>query len=94
MRIVWESDVLEDLAHLRRHIGQDNPAAAVRVASSIRQAVRGLKDNPRIGRAGRVLDTRELVVTKTPYLVAYRVMGNRLIILRVLHGAQQWPESL
>ena len=27
------------------------------------------------------------------YLIAYQVLGDQIIILRALHGAQQWPES-
>ncbi|WP_296900229.1 type II toxin-antitoxin system RelE/ParE family toxin [Thiohalocapsa sp.] len=45
-----------------------------------------------MGRPGRVLDTRELMVTGTPYLVPYTVSDNEIVILRVLHGAQQWPQ--
>ena len=36
--------------------------------------------------------TRELVVTGTPYIVAYTVLDNRVEILAVQHGAQEWPE--
>lgn len=32
-------------------------------------------------------------VTGTPYLLPYTVVGNKIIILRVLHGAQQWPPT-
>ena len=51
-----------------------------------------LVDKPRLGRPGRVKGTRELVVVRTPFIVAYRIIGKSVQILRVLHGAQQWPE--
>jgi toxin ParE1/3/4 len=35
-----------------------------------------------------------LVVSDTPYIAAYRIVGDTVRILRVLHGAQQWPETL
>lgn len=38
------------------------------------------------------MGTRELVITGTPYLVPYRVVGDVIVILRVLHGARQWPD--
>ncbi|CAK7262210.1 type II toxin-antitoxin system RelE/ParE family toxin [Shinella sp. YE25] len=57
-------------------------------------AARRLCDFPESGRTGRVAGTRELVVTGTPYLAAYLVSGETVRILRVLHGAQQWPEEL
>jgi plasmid stabilization system protein ParE len=32
-----------------------------------------------------------LVIVRTPYLVIYEHAGEAVHILRVLHGAQQWP---
>ncbi len=49
---------------------------------------------PEIGRPGRVEGTRELVITGTPYIAAYSLAGARILILRILHGAQQWPGSM
>jgi toxin ParE1/3/4 len=36
--------------------------------------------------------TRELVIAGTPFIVVYRVFGNSLRILSVIHGARRWPE--
>jgi hypothetical protein len=34
------------------------------------------------------------VITGTPYVAAYAVKSSSIRILRVLHGAQKWPEEL
>jgi len=48
---------------------------------------------PAIGRPGRVPATREWVVAGRPYVVIYG-MGDELVeIIRVIHGARQWPPS-
>jgi plasmid stabilization system protein ParE len=47
---------------------------------------------PELGRPGRVDGTHELVIQRTPYIAAYRIAGNTAFILRVMHGAQVWPE--
>ena len=47
-----------------------------------------------MGRAGRVRGTRELAIDGTPYIVAYRIKGNVVEVLRVIHGAQRWPRRL
>jgi plasmid stabilization system protein ParE len=53
---------------------------------------RGLRPNtPEIGPPGRVAGTRELVVSRTPYISAYQVADGEIVILDVLHGAQKWP---
>jgi toxin ParE1/3/4 len=49
---------------------------------------------PESGRPGRIEETRELVILRTPYIAAYRITGDTVRILRVLHGAQQWPEDM
>ncbi len=91
MIIRWHRLARQDLRQVRDYIARDNPKAAARVAQRIRTAVERLSENPGIGRPGRVIDTRELAVTGTPYLVPYTVSDNEIAILRVLHGAQQWP---
>ena len=92
MQIKWHRKARQDLRNPRAYIAEDNPQAAASVARSILQAVERLPENPAIGRPGRVMGTRELVVAGTPYLVPYRVMGDVIVILRVLHGARQWPD--
>lgn len=91
MQLKWHRLARKDLSNIRVYIAKENPKAAERVAKSIRQAVDRLSDNPSIGRVGRVLNTKELVVVGTPYIVPYTVAGDMVIILRVLHGAQPWP---
>jgi len=93
MEIVWRGSALEDLESARQHIAAENPRAARRVMELILTAVSRLPANPEIGRPGRVGGTRELVVSRTPYLVAYAVLGDELVILDVLHGAQEWPDT-
>jgi plasmid stabilization system protein ParE len=40
---------------------------------------------------GRVSDTRELVIGRLPYVVIYTLVNRTPVILRILHGAMQWP---
>jgi toxin ParE1/3/4 len=95
MRIEWTTLADADLRHIHAHIKGDSPKAAVAVLASIRRAVRGqLATSPFSGRIGRVDGTRELVVPRLPYIVAYRVTDTAIQILRVLHGAQRWPKSV
>jgi toxin ParE1/3/4 len=47
---------------------------------------------PYLGRPGRVEDTRELVVSGTPYIVVYTVLDDLVVIIAVQHDAQKWPD--
>ncbi len=82
-----------DLEQAYEFILFDNPPAAEKEVNKVLEAVELLSMNPALGKAGRVAKTRELVVAGTPYIVIYRVKGNRLEILRIFHGARQWPEK-
>ena len=73
------------------YIANENPQAAKAVAERIAEAIRLLKDNPEMGRPGRVSGTREWVVKRTPYLIAYALNEEFLIILRIIHSKRRWP---
>jgi toxin ParE1/3/4 len=91
MEIIWRASALNDLEAVREFTAQDNPLAAARVPTAIRDAVDRLGRHPSLGRAGRVDGTRELIIANAPYIVAYRVVENQIRILAVIHTSRQWP---
>jgi toxin ParE1/3/4 len=93
MRTVWLGKALDDVVAAAEFIEADNAAAARVLKRRITEAVRLLEDQPSLGRPGRVSGTRELVVPATPYIVAYTVIANQIVVLAVIHGARQWPKS-
>jgi len=94
MKIAWSPEAIEDLISLHAYIAEDNPAAARRTVQHIVESIEQLlPDNPRIGRAGRVPGTRELVIPRSPYIVPYRLQRTTIQILRVYHAARRWPDS-
>jgi len=76
-------------------IGQDSPQAAREVGDRVYEQVEQLAQFPELGRAGRGRGTRELVISRTPFVVVYRVRPKlgRVEILRVLHARQKWPPT-
>ena len=95
MRLRWTKRAERDLDEIARYIGQDSPAAAARVVLELLDHVEShLPNRPAIGRAGRVLGTRELVIGGLPYIVPYRVREKDIEILRVLHTSRRWPYEL
>ncbi|MBY5318722.1 type II toxin-antitoxin system mRNA interferase toxin, RelE/StbE family [Rhizobium johnstonii] len=94
MRLVWARYALSDRENIFTYIEIENPRAAVHVDQKIVLAVRRLVEFPESGRPGRIAGTRELVIPSTPYIAAYVVHEDRIRILRVLHGAQIWPDAI
>jgi toxin ParE1/3/4 len=74
-------------------IAADNPDAAYRTVRRIREAIIRTARMPYSGRIGRAEGTREITVSGTSYLVAYRIVEKTVHVLAILHGAQDWPES-
>jgi len=85
---------MDDRERIFDFIEQDDPRAAIAVDERIATQVLLLMQFPEGGRPGRIEGTRELVVRRTPYIVAYRVERDGVRILRVLHSAQMWPGGM
>ncbi len=51
-----------------------------------------LQSFPSSGRSGRLGHTRELPIAGTPYIAVYSATRDRVLILRILHGARKWPD--
>ena len=94
MRLEWSVFAQADRDAIFDYIEQDSPRAAIAVDDRIRSQVESLAQFPKSGRIGRVEHTRELVIQRTPYIVAYRIAGSTVRILRILHGARRWPEEM
>lgn len=91
MRLVWLPLAIATRRAQLAYIAQDNGPAAIEQGDRIELQVQDLLRYPLIGRLGRRSGTRELVISRTPFIVVYRIRDSRIEILRVLHGAQRWP---
>ena len=93
MKVVWSRRALQHLVSLRKYIAKDSEQNAALVAQRILESIDLLQSQPGMGRPGRVLGTRELVIPDTPYIVPYKVRKDRLELIAVFHGHQRWPSK-
>lgn len=93
MRLVWLPRARTARTDAIAHIAKDSPRAALGQLDEIEKQTDMLIDQPEMGRPGRVKETRELVIGRTPFIVVYRIRlaAERSEVLYFLHGAQQWP---
>ncbi len=88
MPVVWRARALADISRIVRHVGTDNPVAAVRIGRELLVAGDSLIPFPQRGRPGRLPGTRELLIVR-PYIIVYRVAATGTVtVLRVWHAAQ------
>lgn len=91
MKLSWLLVAINERYDQLDYIALDDPYAAISQDKEIEQQTNLLPTQPKMGRAGRVKGTRELVISRTPFIAVYRIEGQRIEILRFLHGAQKWP---
>ena len=85
----WTTNAADDFKRIVERIGEDNPAAAQRVAQTIYKGVAALRTFPNRGRIGLAKDTRELVFAPWPYIAVYEIVEDQ-VQLRIRHEAQDW----
>lgn len=91
MNVRWESPAIDDLRGIWEYVAQDSLSRATAMVARLRLAALGLEEFPRLGRTSDRAGGRELVVARTPYIIVYRIVGDEVQIVRVLHGAQRRP---
>lgn len=92
VEIVWSALARTRLKEIRAYVARDKPEAAERLAMRIVAMVESLRNHPHLGRVGAESGIRELVIGSTPYIILYRVRGERVIISTIWHGAQRRGE--
>src|SRR4051812_20581547 len=88
LALEWREAARADLLAIVDYISDDNPDAAQQLKDEVEDRVSKLPEHPKLYRAGRVAGTREMVVLPN-YIVVYAEVADAVVILRVLHAAQQ-----
>jgi toxin ParE1/3/4 len=98
-KIVLSEAAYYDIESLFAYISQDNRKAAERLRLRIYEAIKQLADFPEKGvvlaeedAPGAARGYRRIV--QNPYIIFYRVLEDKIVIARVLHGRQNWLQSL
>ena len=91
MRLSFTPTARADLIDIRDWIAADKPRAAREVVARIRQTAALLSQFPKIGRAGRVTETRDCPVTGLPYTIVYAIEARTLIVLTIVHQSRRYP---
>lgn len=93
MEIRFTRNAYADVDAIYDYIAADNPAMAQKVLNKIENMIDYLADHPQLGRIGKVIGTRELIVPDTPYIIAYKIDQQVIDILAIIHSKTRWPEQ-
>jgi plasmid stabilization system protein ParE len=89
MNIRYKARALRHLEQIHGHIAKDDPAAASRTVAQIVRSIERLSRFPWSARPGVVAGTRILVVPGLPYVAIYRVRGEFVDVVAILHTARR-----
>lgn len=87
----------EDLPAIYAHIARDNPAAAERVIEAVEVSLQQIAAQPECGVVYPVRNSLSPAVRMLPvigfnnYLIFYRIEGDAVRVLYVVHGARHLP---
>ena len=90
MALKWTKTALAKLVAIVEYIEKDNAERAKTFALEIQAKTNSLAEFPGIGRPGRVIGTRELVILPN-YIIPDRMRGEVVEVLRVQHVTRSWP---
>jgi plasmid stabilization system protein ParE len=96
LKLVYAPEAVADLRRLRDFVAAKNPLAARRIAKSLREGIKRLKQFPQMGRrvqqASDALAPEEIRDWVTGDCVArYVLLEDMIVILRVWHQKENRP---
>jgi toxin ParE1/3/4 len=86
LRVVRTARAEEDLVEIWLRVGKDDQRAADRVLEDLELRTQRLAQHPEIGRKRPDIATGLRYLPVGPYLVLYKVSGDRIEIVRYVHG--------
>jgi toxin ParE1/3/4 len=93
VKVVWLANALAQRDANIAHIAHEDARAALRQLDEIERQTDRLAKYPELGRpSSRSLGARLLSITRTPFLIAYRIWprARRVEIFRFIHTSQNW----
>lgn len=92
MKVIWTPEALQDRRDIWDHIATENPAAAARMDALFSEAAARLADHPKLGRAGKIEGTRELI-PHLRYRLVYEIDADTVWVLVLIHTSRLWPPA-
>ena len=89
--VAWSGRSITELEAIAAYIHELNPLAAQRIAFRLITAAEALDRYPLRYRS--ISGNRRELTKVSPYLIRYRVEGDRVLILEVRHGAREPDDS-
>lgn len=88
--VEWTLDARQDFARIDEFYADKSPEFAERVGDVAIETGRVLEQHPLAGEGIDFGEARKFKVGRTPFILIYRVLPDRVQILRVWHVREDW----
>jgi plasmid stabilization system protein ParE len=88
MSIQYSRRALSQLASVYEYLQGRNRSSAENVTASIRSTIARLREMPLLGKPTDEADVHVIIEPEYLYRVFYRVKGQQVFVIRILHGRQ------
>jgi addiction module RelE/StbE family toxin len=88
MEIKFTKQALDDLDNIYDFIASENEKIAKQILVKIGNTLDIIRDFPDIGRQIGKMKAREIVVSKLPFLVVYKIIDRQIFVLTIFHTAR------
>lgn len=92
MHVRFSNRAETDLHEIKKYLEPLSPQGLERILSAVFTTSGQLESFPFLGRAGRVADTFEITVPRTPFFLVYTIPDETFIdIERIMHTSRRYP---
>lgn len=91
-RVVWALEAVDDRERIFDFVAEHSPTSAVALDNEFIDAVQRLNQFPALGKPGRVMGTRELIVREN-YVVVYEWSEeiDQVLVVALVHSRMLFP---
>jgi len=89
LKIKLSPSALEDLESIGSYLDRQNSNLRVKTIKTIKFEIALLAEFPNKGRTGFIPNTRELILSKLPYCVPYRIRKGEIEVIRIYHTSRK-----
>lgn len=89
-KIITTDSAKTDIKSISAYIAKDNIRAAIAIIKLFKDSVEKLSDFPALGKHKEGIKDKDIFIytVKQRYSIAYKIVGNKIIILRILSNYQ------
>lgn len=88
MAVLWSKKAKKDLFRVEKYSQQFGENTVQKLMAFLFKSIESLELWPNLGKSGRLSGTRELSLSKYPFIIVYRYQQQFIEILGIFHASQ------